>query len=525
MIMSARWITVLLAFAVAASAFGADGTGDLAAVPQYSSTTSPAQTVRPQWSTGTYAYDPSGNVKSIGTDAIRHVYQYDSVARVIEGNVKGEGQSFSYDPYGNLLKVGGEELCVEEATNHLCGSYRYDAIGNLTADKAGRRFYYDAAGMVVAIDVAITDTVLSDMRAIYTADDERIMISQGTTDRYRLRDHRNRVLREWKDTGGPLEWSRDYIYGGDTLVAGEVRADQTLNPLRHYHVDHQGSTRVVTDGTGTLVSSHDYLPFGSELASAILSTPRDPLKFTGHERDSFSAENVHGENLDYMHARYYSPGAARFMTVDPVLDSKRALTEPQRWNRYAYVINNPVNRVDPDGRRDRRDARDRAILEDPDVLADVATIVQRTRFDRPLPQRTEHGAIITDLGGGAYGTDGVVTSGSPTHVDFTIAANGRTTTSGQTIAGTIHSHPGRGRIGNLQVLAHRSSPGDRNVARTTASPVYILNERRSLIKFDPATGRDTHILTRRDFQQFLQRAELARQAELMVQAFQNFRLP
>jgi hypothetical protein len=45
-------------------------------------------------------------------------------------------------------------------------------------------------------------------------------------------------------------------------------------------------------------------------------------------------------------------GLAGFLSVDPVLDLKRTLPEPQRWNRYTYVVNNPINRIDPDGRMD-----------------------------------------------------------------------------------------------------------------------------------------------------------------------------
>jgi hypothetical protein len=41
----------------------------------------------------------------------------------------------------------------------------------------------------------------------------------------------------------------------------------------------------------------------------------------------------------------------RFLSVDPVLDGKKALVQPQRWNRYCYVENNPINRIDPDGRQ------------------------------------------------------------------------------------------------------------------------------------------------------------------------------
>lgn len=45
-----------------------------------------------------------------------------------------------------------------------------------------------------------------------------------------------------------------------------------------------------------------------------------------------------------------STGTGRFLSVDPYLDVNKALREPQRWNRYAYVVNNPLRYTDPDGR-------------------------------------------------------------------------------------------------------------------------------------------------------------------------------
>ena len=52
----------------------------------------------------------------------------------------------------------------------------------------------------------------------------------------------------------------------------------------------------------------------------------------------------------YFGARYYRADIGRFTTVDPKVNIKDALVEPQRWNRYAYVTNNPLRYVDPDGR-------------------------------------------------------------------------------------------------------------------------------------------------------------------------------
>jgi RHS repeat-associated protein len=64
-------------------------------------------------------------------------------------------------------------------------------------------------------------------------------------------------------------------------------------------------------------------------------------KFTGQERDAESG-------LDYFLARCYASGQGRFTSVDPLLASARA-GNPQSWNRYAYVINNPLRLVDPSG--------------------------------------------------------------------------------------------------------------------------------------------------------------------------------
>jgi RHS repeat-associated protein len=65
--------------------------------------------------------------------------------------------------------------------------------------------------------------------------------------------------------------------------------------------------------------------------------------FTGKERDAETG-------LDYFGARYYRADLGRFTTVDPELNIPAALVDPQRWNRYAYVRNNPLRYVDPDGK-------------------------------------------------------------------------------------------------------------------------------------------------------------------------------
>ena len=52
--------------------------------------------------------------------------------------------------------------------------------------------------------------------------------------------------------------------------------------------------------------------------------------------------------LDYFLARYYSSTQGRFTSPDPLSASGEQIV-PQSWNRYSYVLNNPLKLVDPDG--------------------------------------------------------------------------------------------------------------------------------------------------------------------------------
>ena len=67
-------------------------------------------------------------------------------------------------------------------------------------------------------------------------------------------------------------------------------------------------------------------------------------QFTSKERDVETG-------LDYFGARYYASLQGRFMGADPLLASARA-SVPQSWNRYSYVLNNPLKLVDPSGLED-----------------------------------------------------------------------------------------------------------------------------------------------------------------------------
>ena len=131
---------------------------------------------------------------------------------------------------------------------------------------------------------------------------------------------------------------KDYIYMGNRLVA---EYDHVGARFLYYTPDQINSTRVVTDGSGTIVYSAAHDPYGG-IQQTWVST-YDPLqKFSGKERDAESG-------LDYFGARYYDKSQYRFISADPMLTEGMARHDPKSWNLYSYCGNNPLVYVDSTG--------------------------------------------------------------------------------------------------------------------------------------------------------------------------------
>jgi RHS repeat-associated protein len=107
------------------------------------------------------------------------------------------------------------------------------------------------------------------------------------------------------------------------------------------HADWLGTERARTTASGASYETCTSLPFGDALSCAG-STDPSPMHFTGKERDSESG-------LDNFGARYDASSMGRFMTPDPIHVMKQRLVDPQQWNLYGYVRNNPLNLTDPMG--------------------------------------------------------------------------------------------------------------------------------------------------------------------------------
>jgi RHS repeat-associated protein len=260
---------------------------------------------------------------------------------------------------------------VDPSTNRLSGEdVEYDARGNVI-ELDGITYDYDSMNQIVNRSGDGTGWA-----AIYTADDERLAVwdtAEGVLEEtWSLRGLDGMVLREfffgfpagtlifsdgfesgdtcaWTTaTGGPTcqgsdpaapVWTvrKSYVYRDGVLLA-----DAQDGSARHYHLDHLGSVRQITEDTDAgVVEEHDYLPYGEEVPDSTAG-----LRFTGHERDGHLGGSE--DDLDYMHARYYSPRLGRSLSLDPSRASG-VHSRPGSWNRYSYGLGNPLLFVDEDG--------------------------------------------------------------------------------------------------------------------------------------------------------------------------------
>jgi len=106
--------------------------------------------------------------------------------------------------------------------------------------------------------------------------------------------------------------------------------------------DHLGSTVATTDSNGTLTSQQRYLPFGGTRTNVTApNSPGTDFGYTGQRQ----LDAGMGGLMDY-NARFYSPMLGRFIQPDTVIPDPGG---SQGWNRYSYVLNNPISYNDPSG--------------------------------------------------------------------------------------------------------------------------------------------------------------------------------
>jgi RHS repeat-associated protein len=124
-----------------------------------------------------------------------------------------------------------------------------------------------------------------------------------------------------------------YIFSGNTRIA-KIKGKDVF----YFHKDHLGSSTLLTNASGTVVETTEYMPFGGDKSRS--GALEANYKYTDQEYDLETG-------LYNYRARLYDPVIATFITPDSIVPHP---SDPQMLNRYAYCRNNPIKYVDPTGR-------------------------------------------------------------------------------------------------------------------------------------------------------------------------------
>jgi RHS repeat-associated protein len=269
-------------------------------------------------------------------------YKYDPLYRLTEAKETNNGnqtwkQVFDYDRYGNRTThdkwlgttaqtlTAVEEPTIDNTTNRLSSGqgYTFDANGNMTVDAEGRQFTFNG-----------------DNKQTEIKDDQDVTVGEY------FYDGEGKRIKKITATETTV-----FVYSGSKLIAEYSTATPPQNPTTSYTVtDQLGSPRVIVNALGAVVSRRDFMPFGEEIdpdgtyrTTAQKYGVADSVrqKFTGYQKDEETG-------LDFAEARMYQNLHGRFTAIDPLLASGKS-GNPQTFNRYVYVLNNPLIFTDPTG--------------------------------------------------------------------------------------------------------------------------------------------------------------------------------
>jgi RHS repeat-associated protein len=274
-------------------------------------------------------------------------------------------ENFTYDALNRLVGSSLNGAPTKTNTYDAAGTHRLASISGTVNGVANPGFTYDANGNITQGATFSATWTSFNMPAVlgrpgksdsfvYGPEHQRIRqtatltnasgaantgTSAGTLTTY----YAGSFEKEVNSATGITEY-KSYISAGGRMVAVLIDRSNATTSWRYFHQDHLGSTVAVTSETGAVVERLAYDAWGRRANAdgtdnAGLLVAQNDRGYTGHEMlDSLG--------LIHMNGRIYDPLLARFFSADPFIQAPGNL---QSYNRYSYVINNPMNLTDPSG--------------------------------------------------------------------------------------------------------------------------------------------------------------------------------
>ncbi len=287
----------------------------------------------------------SGNISSrtvwqVGTGQSTRLYTYDGLDRLTDAEYFSGASSsnrftergISYDLSGNILTLRRymngaltDNLSFSYTGNRRAG-YSYDQSGNLVSKAgAGHTVSYNVLNLPQTLREASDSTTILSQYS-YLFDGTKVSVTNDSAP-----DFLYLGSMRFTSTGGtPAFESTDF--GEGRIVMGGNGFE-----TEYHHKDYLSNVRVITDSSGELVASYEYLPFGTPISLGGREITGGDHLLTGKEKQSVGATFDFG-------ARHYDYSAATWTSQEP-LYSKFYSYSP-----YSYCVGNPIRRVDQDGK-------------------------------------------------------------------------------------------------------------------------------------------------------------------------------
>ncbi len=319
-----------------------------------------------------FTYDGAGNVIAITSMEEQSYYKYDGANRLTGVTYDDETYAaYSYDAFGRMvsrevgeydpenIKSFNEKAKIKNATpssqngnsseksnnGKANGNGNTNSNGNEKAnsnDKGnGNNDKTDIPKGLIGNEHAKAYGVYKKVAEGLELPDLNIEIETfdymgQSTNLHKVYSEHGSPMNEYYQAGGEVVAQKMFGNKGRISPAKEATLN-TNGGLMYYTYDGLGTVTALHDRHGDKIEDYRYDAFGN-LQTGITS-PYNLQGYTGHLYDDKSS-------LVFMNARWYNPSVGRFMSKDTY---RGDLAVPQSLNQYAYVMNNPINYVDPTG--------------------------------------------------------------------------------------------------------------------------------------------------------------------------------
>ena len=279
----------------------------------------------------------------------------DSLVMTLDGNrvlsVSDEAGSLVDETSFDFKSNGRSDVYEYDGNGSLSSdpykgfAFEYDLLGNLkqTESNYTTSYVYSSTGERLSVESKFNGCIAKPHKFFFSDWEEDGVVFNSTSDDSGDSD----IMDRWSKMMYPrdTEFCGPFIFEYSVLDkflfdGGYCTFKDGQASFHYYLQDHLSNNRAVICEDGTIEQTTEYYPFGGIYGDVSTNPGLQPYKYNGKEFD-------HSLGLDLYDygARLYDPALVVWTGVDPLADEYGGISP------YVYCLSNPVNIMDPDGKK------------------------------------------------------------------------------------------------------------------------------------------------------------------------------